>query len=228
MRAEAFFDTLSSVDLGLVALAICCHLLKFGCVEHGVAERARRRLPEAARPVPLDPRRLRRGRRHERDHPGHAPATSSVSILTHRAIPGATYTTLVSSTGVLAIVDMTLAGLLFLWALTQGLLPSADSLPNLPGFDFGWLFDNPVAAQILVLAAVLGADRASSSGRATRSTTSGTASARRSPSCARRGAGCAPSSRGSSATGRCGSRRSGSSSARSASTSRSAMRCSSR
>jgi uncharacterized membrane protein YbhN (UPF0104 family) len=76
--------------------------------------------------------------------------------LTHRAIPGATYTTLVSSTAVMAIVDVALATLLFLWALTQGLLPSADSLPNLPGFEFAWLFDNRVALQLLVLAAIVG------------------------------------------------------------------------
>jgi uncharacterized membrane protein YbhN (UPF0104 family) len=76
-------------------------------------------------------------------------------FLTHRAIPGATYTTLVTSTAVLAIVDMALATLLFAWALTQGLLPSFDSLPDLPGFEFGWLFGNPVVAQVLVVVAVL-------------------------------------------------------------------------
>jgi uncharacterized membrane protein YbhN (UPF0104 family) len=75
--------------------------------------------------------------------------------LTHRAVPGATYTTLVTSTAVLAVVDMALASLLFLWALTQGVLPSLDSLPDLPGFEFGWLFGNPVVGQVLVLVAVL-------------------------------------------------------------------------
>ena len=148
--------------------------------------------------------------------------------LTHRAIPGATYTTLVSSTAVLAIVDMTLAGILFLWALTQGLLPSADSLPDLPGFDFGWLFGNPVAAQILFLVAVL---VLIVRGRL------GALQDRRLRAPHRPGVrGHAPaaalaahaSSRGSWATGRSASPRSGSSSARSGSTSRSATRCSCR
>jgi uncharacterized membrane protein YbhN (UPF0104 family) len=152
--AEAFFDTLSSVDLGLVGLAICCHLLKFGCVS-----RAWRNVLAAAYPQERVPYRsilaaYVAGVGTNAIIPARAGDVLRL-YLTHRAIPGATYTTLVSSTAVLAIVDMTLAGVLFVWALTQGLLPSADSLPDLPGFDFGWLFGNPVAAQILFLAAML-------------------------------------------------------------------------
>jgi glycosyltransferase 2 family protein len=152
--AEAFFDTLSSVDLGLVALAICCHLVKLACVA-----RAWRNVLRAAYPRQRVPYRsilaaYVAGVGTNAVIPARAGDVLRV-YLTHRAIPGATYTTLVSSTAVMAIVDLTLATLLFLWALTQGLLPSADSLPDLPGFDFAWLFDNPVAAQLLVLAGVL-------------------------------------------------------------------------
>ena len=150
----AFFDTLSSVDLGLVALAICCHLLKLACTS-----RAWRNVLAAAYPE--------QEVRYRSVLAAYAAGVGTNAIiparagdvlrlyLTHRAIPGATYTTLVSSTAVLAIVDMTLAGFLFLWALTQDLLPSFDSLPDLPAFDFGWLFANQVAAQILVVVAVL-------------------------------------------------------------------------
>lgn len=150
----AFFETLSSVDLGLVALAICCHLLKLACTS-----RAWRNVLAAAYPEQDVPYRsvlaaYAAGVGTNAIVPARAGDVLRL-YLTHRAIPGATYTTLVSSTAVLAIVDLTLASLLFLWALAQGLLPSFDSLPDLPAFDFGWLFANRVAAQVLVLVAVL-------------------------------------------------------------------------
>jgi glycosyltransferase 2 family protein len=153
--SEAFFDTLSSVDLTLVALAICCHLVKLCCVA-----RAWRNVLAAAYPTERVPYRsvlaaYVAGVGTNAVVPARAGDVLRL-YLTHRAIPGATYTTLVSSTGVMAIVDFTLATCLFIWALTQGLLPSFDSLPDLPGFDFGWLFGNPVAEQLLALAVVVG------------------------------------------------------------------------
>lgn len=152
---EAFLETLSSVDPGLVALAICCHLLKLACTS-----RAWRNVLAAAYPSERVPYRsvlaaYVAGVGVNAIIPARAGDVVRL-YLTHRAIPGATYTTLVSSTAVLAIVDMALATLLFAWALTQGLLPSFDSLPDLPGFDFGWLFGHTVVAQLLVLAAVIG------------------------------------------------------------------------
>ena len=107
--AEAFFDTLSSVDLGLVALAICCHLLKFGCVAC-----AWRNVLAAAYPQERVPYRsilaaYVAGVGTNAIIPARAGDVLRL-YLTHRAIPSATYTTLVSSTAVLAIVDMTLAG----------------------------------------------------------------------------------------------------------------------
>ncbi len=151
---DAFFDTLSSVDLGLVALAICCHLLKFGCVA-----RAWRNVLAAAYPAERVPYRSVLAA-----YVAGVGANAILPVragdvlrlyLAHRAIPGATYTTLVSSSAVLAVVDVTLASLLFLWALTQGLLPSFDSLPDLPAFEFSWLFGHPIVGQLLVLAAVV-------------------------------------------------------------------------
>ena len=63
--------------------------------------------------------------------------------MAHRAVKGATYTTLVSSSVVLAIVDSACALALFAWALTQGVFPSLDALPSLPSFDFAWFLDHP-------------------------------------------------------------------------------------
>ena len=75
--------------------------------------------------------------------------------MAHRAITGATYTTLVSSSLVLAIVDSLCALALFLWALTQGVLPSFDALPSLPSFDFAWFLDHAPVSQVLLVIARL-------------------------------------------------------------------------
>jgi uncharacterized membrane protein YbhN (UPF0104 family) len=81
--------------------------------------------------------------------------------LAHRAVPGSTYTTVISSTFVLSIFDLTAATLLFLWALSIGALPGLDVLPRLESFDFAFLLDRPLAFQLtlaglLVALALLG------------------------------------------------------------------------
>ena len=38
------------------------------------------------------------------------------------------------------LLDLVLATAIFLWALTQGVLPSLHVLPSIPAFDWGWLF----------------------------------------------------------------------------------------
>jgi uncharacterized membrane protein YbhN (UPF0104 family) len=76
-------------------------------------------------------------------------------LLAHRAIPGSTYTTVVSSTLVLSIFDMLAATSLLVWAaVSLDTLPGLGELPELPSFDFAWLLDNPLAAE-LILAGVL-------------------------------------------------------------------------
>lgn len=60
--------------------------------------------------------------------------------LVHRRIPGTTYTTLASTLVTETLLDLVLALALFLWALTQGVLPSLHVLPDIPSFDWGWLF----------------------------------------------------------------------------------------
>ena len=60
--------------------------------------------------------------------------------LVHRRVPNTTYTTLASTLFTETLLDIVLATLIFLWALTQGVLPSLHVLPSLPAFDWGWLF----------------------------------------------------------------------------------------
>jgi len=78
--------------------------------------------------------------------------------LAHRAIPGSTYTTVISSNFVLSPVDIVLSLFVFVWALTQGLLPSLDALSALPSFDYSWAFQDGVIhpGVVIALAAIVG------------------------------------------------------------------------
>jgi uncharacterized membrane protein YbhN (UPF0104 family) len=65
--------------------------------------------------------------------------------LIRRRMPEMTYTTLAATLFTETLLDLVLATLILLWALTQGVLPSLHVLPNLPSFDWGWLFQNAKA-----------------------------------------------------------------------------------
>jgi uncharacterized membrane protein YbhN (UPF0104 family) len=77
--------------------------------------------------------------------------------LAHRAVRDSTYTTVISSTLVLSIFDMTAALALFAWALGIGSLPGLDVLPRLESFDFAWLLDRPLVLMVAVAGLIIGA-----------------------------------------------------------------------
>jgi uncharacterized membrane protein YbhN (UPF0104 family) len=154
---ESFWDFLSDIAVLPLLAAICCHLLKLACTS-----RAWRNILAAAYPdrkVPWPPIL--------------AAYVSGVGVnailparggdvlriyLAHRGIPGSSYTTVVSSTVVLTFVDMTIATLVFLFALTQGVLPSLDALSRLPAFDYSWAVEDGVVrpGALIALGAVVG------------------------------------------------------------------------
>ncbi len=151
--SEQFWDFLSDIAILPLLAAIGCHLLKLACTS-----RAWRNVLAAAYPE-----------QHVRWPPILAAYVSGVGInailparggdvvrifLAHRAIPGSSYTTVVSSTVVLTFVDMTLGLVVFGWALTQGVLPSFDALSALPAFDYSWVFDEGVIHPGAVIALV--------------------------------------------------------------------------
>lgn len=152
---DAFWGYLAAVELVPLAIGIGCHLVKVGCTS-----RAWRNILAAAYPE-----------QRVRWRSIYAAYVSGVGVnaifparagdvvrlyLTHRAIPGSTYTTLVSSTAVLTIVDFTLATGLFVWALTQGVLPGLDVLPDLPSFDFSWFLQHGTFSLVLLGALLVG------------------------------------------------------------------------
>ena len=77
--------------------------------------------------------------------------------LIHREQPATTYTTLASTLVTETLLDLVLATMIFLWALTQGVLPSLHVLPSIPAFDWGWLLGNSRNTAVVVTALTLGA-----------------------------------------------------------------------
>ena len=147
--AEAFWDSLASVRVLPLGLAVACHVVKLACTS-----RAWTGVLAAAYPGGV-----------VRWRSIFAAYTAGVGVnaifparagdvvrlyLAHRAIPGASYATLVATTLVLTIVDFTFALSLFAWALTQGVLPGLDVLPSLPSFDFAWLLRHELVAELLL------------------------------------------------------------------------------
>lgn len=152
----AFRDYLASIHRPLLAIAIGCHVAKTMC-----ASRAWRNVLAAAYPG----ERVRwlaiyaayaAGVGVNAIFPARAGDVVRLT-LAHRAVRGSTYTTLVSSSLVLAIVDAACAISLFTWAVTQGVLPSLDVLPSLPSFDFAWFLAHERVSEALLLAVVIGA-----------------------------------------------------------------------
>ena len=128
---ESFWSFLSDIAIVPLLAAIGCHLLKLACTS-----RAWRNVLAAAYPeTPVAWRPILAAYVSGVGINAIVPARAGDAVrifLAHRAIPGSSYTTIVSSTVVLTFVDMTLALLVFGWALTQGVLPSFDALSALP------------------------------------------------------------------------------------------------
>ena len=150
---EHFWDFLSEISIVPLLAAIACQILKLACVS-----RAWRNVLAAAypdRPVPWPPI----GAAYVAGVGVNAivPARGGDVVriyLAHRAIPGSSYTTVISSTVVLTFVDLVLSLAVFVWAVSQGLLPSIDVLSRLPSFDYSWAFKDGVIHPGVVIAIV--------------------------------------------------------------------------
>lgn len=138
---ESFLDSATEIHWLPILLAIVCQIAKLGCTA-----RAWRNVLAAAYPQErVVYRRIFAAYAGGVGVNAILPARSGDVLriaLAHRAIPGSSYTTIVSSTLVLTIVDSTIALSLFAWALTQDVLPGFDVLPSLPSFDYGWVFQH--------------------------------------------------------------------------------------
>ena len=154
---DAFLDQLAAVDPLPVFLAVLAQLAKLTCTSM-----AWRNVLAAAYPDRIVRRRsivgaYLAGVGINAIVPLRAGDAVRV-LLAHRAVGGSTYTTVVSSTLVLSIFDIAAASTVLAWAaLTQDALPGLGDLPRLPSFDFSWLLERPLAAELVLAALVIAA-----------------------------------------------------------------------
>ena len=157
---DAFLDQIGSVDFLPLALAIGCHLLKMACTSRAWRNVLAAAYPETRVPwVPIYGAYLA-GVGINAIIPARAGDAVRI-VLAHRAIPGSTYTTVVSSTLVLSFFDMFAASIFLGWALSTDQLPGLDVLARFESFDFAWILARPllldlVIAGVIVVAGVVG------------------------------------------------------------------------
>jgi uncharacterized membrane protein YbhN (UPF0104 family) len=69
-------------------------------------------------------------------------------VLAKQQVEGSTYTTLTPTLLVETLFDLFMAGAIIGWALTQGVLPSLEVLPDLPSVDWYWPLRHPIPAAV--------------------------------------------------------------------------------
>ena len=149
-----FFEQLAAVKFTALALAILAHLLKTMCTSRAWRNTIAASYPEE--PVPWI--RIYASYLAGVGVNAIIPARGGDAVrlfLAHRAVPGSTYVTLGSTLLVLSFFDMAMALLIFVYALTLGVLPAVGSLGKLPGFDFGFFASNPEFSFVLFVALVI-------------------------------------------------------------------------
>jgi len=149
-----FFEQLADVKFTALALAIVAHLLKTMCTSRAWRNTIAASYPEEpVRWVSIYASYLAGVGVN-----AIIPARGGDAVrlfLAHRAVPGSTYVTLASTLLVLSFFDMAMALLIFVYALTLGVLPAVGSLGKLPGFDFGFFAANPEFSFVLFVALVI-------------------------------------------------------------------------
>jgi uncharacterized membrane protein YbhN (UPF0104 family) len=145
-----FFDHLAAVEWKWLAIGICCHFCKLLAVSRAWRNIIKAAYPDQPVPWPQMFGAYVAGTGVNAIVPARGGDVVRLFLAKHR-IEGSTYTTLVSSSLLQTIFDMTVAGCLLVWAVTQHVLPGIDVLrsPSLPSLDYGWAFRHPTAGLIL-------------------------------------------------------------------------------
>ena len=148
---RVFFDELAAVGWGALAIALGLHLTKVLLRTVAWRNILRAAYPrERIRWAPVCGAYVA-GVGVNSIVPGRGGDLVKLYLVRHR-IPGTTYATLGSTLVAETLLDFVLATAFFLWALSQGVLPSIHT----PSFDWGWLFEHSKAtATIVALLTVL-------------------------------------------------------------------------
>jgi glycosyltransferase 2 family protein len=144
---QRFFDHLAAVDFRALAIAVAFQILRVV-----VRTRAWRNIIAAA--YPETPVRWRYvlgaylgGVGLNAVTPARSGDVLKLFLVKHR-VEGSTYPTLASTLVVETMFDAVVGIALLVWAVSLGVLPSFDTLPDLPNIDFRWVFEHPVALMI--------------------------------------------------------------------------------
>src|SRR3954447_12670251 len=151
---EVFYDHLSAVDFRWIAVALGLHLLR----SLAISRAWRNVLVDAYPEETVKWRHIwgayLAGVGVNALIPARAGDAVRLYLVKHR-VESSTYTTLASSLGVMAIFDITAALALFVFALTQNVLPSVHVIPDLPSFDFGFLLQHTRLSLAVAIALVI-------------------------------------------------------------------------
>ena len=161
---QAFFDTIASVALWPLLLAVSLHVLKLL-----LRGRAWQNILKASYPTSRVPYWGVFGSYMAGVGVNSiAPARGGDVVklyLAKREVHGSTYPTLASSLVVETLFDFVVASILFVWAIKLGLLPGVPDLPSIPAFDWSFVIRHPVIAAfigcVLIGLAIIGAAWAS-------------------------------------------------------------------
>ena len=151
-----FFDELASVSWPALGIALALGVTKVLLRTVAWRNIIRASYPEERVPLPPVAGAYFAGVGLNSILPGRAGDVVKL-YLVKRSIPATTYTTLAATLFVETLLDLVLAGTLFIWALTQGVLPSLNVLPDVPAFDWGWLLQDSKTTAIVVAALTVGA-----------------------------------------------------------------------
>jgi glycosyltransferase 2 family protein len=142
---RVFFDELAAVSWGALAIALGFHLAKILLRTVAYRNILRASYPrERIRWAPVAGAYIA-GVGVNSIVPGRGGDLVKLYLIRHR-YPATNYATLASTLVAETFLDFVLAGLFFLWAFTQGVVPSI----NTPAFDWRWLFEHSKATATIV------------------------------------------------------------------------------
>jgi uncharacterized membrane protein YbhN (UPF0104 family) len=130
---DVFFETLTSISWAWLGAAVICHLGRIAARSRGWRNAIAAAYPDSV----VEWRQV---------FGGYVAGIGANALL-----PG--YPTLGATMVADGIFDLFAATLLLSWAMYEGILPGQSVLPDLPGIDWLWVFQNP--GQALVIAGFL-------------------------------------------------------------------------
>jgi uncharacterized membrane protein YbhN (UPF0104 family) len=161
---QAFFDTIASVALGPLLLAVGLHVLKLLLRGRAWQNILKASYPESQVPYWGVFGSYMAGVGVNSLAPARGGDVVKLALVKRR-VEDSSYPTLASSLVVETLFDFVVSSVLFIWAIKLGLLPGVPDLPALPAFDWSFVITHPVIAAfmgcVLIGLAIIGAAWAS-------------------------------------------------------------------